>query len=297
MSFAGQVPIVLICLLIVTRDIPSSPPPQDEEAAAQDDISNSNGNKRKPGLRNFDVPGLLTFLITIITFLLFLNIAGQKLPFTHPLILTVAAISITSATLFFLLETIWSPSPLIPLAQIWKNGVAPFCLGQILLFIATVGLVVQIPSFFIRTQSTTNSQAAAHLIPLTIGCAVGGLLSGQIINRTHRYKPLSLFSVSLNTVSHLLVFFTWQYGANFISSLVVFITGLAHGLVISTQFVGMSARLDKTIVASSVSVYYLCQNLGMIGGACLGEAVEGGVFSQVLRKNGLTSEVSTSHSV
>ncbi|BCR86287.1 uncharacterized protein ACHE_30274A [Aspergillus chevalieri] len=291
MSFAGQVPIVLICLLIVTRDIPSSPPPQDEEAAAQDDISNSNGNKRKPGLRNFDVPGLLTFLITIITFLLFLNIAGQKLPFTHPLILTVAAISITSATLFFLLETIWSPSPLIPLAQIWKNGVAPFCLGQILLFIATVGLVVQIPSFFIRTQSTTNSQAAAHLIPLTIGCAVGGLLSGQIINRTHRYKPLSLFSVSLNTVSHLLVFFTWQYGANFISSLVVFITGLAHGLVISTQFVGMSARLDKTIVASSVSVYYLCQNLGMIGGACLGEAVEGGVFSQVLRKNGLTSEV------
>lgn len=51
------------------------------------------------------------------------------------------------------------------------------------------------------------------------------------------------------------------------------------------------------MVASSVSVYYLCQELGMIGGACLGGAVEGGVFSALLRKNGLRSEVSTSFSI
>ena len=292
MSFVGQVPIVLICLLTVTRDIPSSTPPQDEEATAQDETRNSNGTERERGLRNFDLPGLIIFLTTIVTFLLFLNLAGQKLPFTHPLALTIVTISIASAMLFFVVETIWSPNPLIPLSQIWENGVAPFCLGQVFLFIALVGLVAQIPSFFIRTQSTTNTQAAAHLIPLTIGCAVGGLLSGQIINRTHRYKPLSLFSISLNTLSHLLILFTWRHGANTTSSLMIFITGLAHGLVISTQFVGMSARVDKTMVASSVSVYYLCQNLGMIGGACLGGAVEVGVFSQLLRKNGLASDVS-----
>ncbi|OJJ79033.1 uncharacterized protein ASPGLDRAFT_1076543 [Aspergillus glaucus CBS 516.65] len=299
MSFAGQVPIVLICLLIVTREIPSPPPPQDEETTVQGETSNSNDDANgepsskpttKPGIQNFDIPGLITFLTTIITFL-FLNLASQKLPITHPLVLTIAAISIISATLFFLIETIWSPSPLIPLTQIWRNGVAPFCLGQVSLFIALVGLVAQIPSFFIRTQSTTNTQAAAHLIPLTIGCAVGGLLSGQIINRTHRYKPLSLFSVSLNTLSHLLIFVTWRHGASTTSSLVVFITGLAHGLVISTQFIGMSARVEKSMVASSVSAYYLCQELGTIGGACLGGAVEGGVFRQLLQKNGLGSEV------
>lgn len=47
------------------------------------------------------------------------------------------------------------------------------------------------------------------------------------------------------------------------------------------------------MVASSVSAYYLCQELGMIGGACLGGAVEGGVFRQLLQKNGLGSEVSS----
>lgn len=299
MSFASQVPIVLICLLIVTRKIPSSPPPQDEEAAEASNGSNNANEEipsepsKKAGLQNFDIPGLITFLSTIITFLLFLNLAGQKLAFTNPIVLIIAAISTISATLFFLIETIWSPSPLIPFTQIWNNGVAPFCLGQVFLFIALVGLVAQIPSFFIRTQFTTNTQAAAHLIPLTIGCAVGGLLSGQIINRTHRYKPLSMLSIALNTLSHLLIFFTWQHGANTTSSLVVFITGLAHGLIISTQFIGMSARVDKGMVASSVSVYYLCQELGMIGGACLGGAVEGGVFSHLLRKNGLRSEVSS----
>lgn len=303
MSFAGQVPIVLICLLIVTREIPSSPSPQDEEAAEVNNGDN-HANEEDPsefspkmGLHKFDVPGLLAFLTTIITFLLFLNLAGQKLPWTHPIVLTIAAISVASGTLFFFIETIWTSSPLIPLSQIWKNGVAPFCLGQVFLFIALVGLVAQIPSFFVRTQSTTNTRAAAHLIPLTIGCAVGGLLSGQIINRMHRYKPLSLFSISLNTLSHLLIFFAWRHGASTFSSLVVFITGLAHGLVISTQFIGMSARVEKSMVASSVSAYYLCQELGMIGGACLDGAVEGGVFSHLLRKNGLKSDVSASFSI
>lgn len=51
------------------------------------------------------------------------------------------------------------------------------------------------------------------------------------------------------------------------------------------------------MVASSVSAYYLCQELGMIGGACLDGAVEGGVFSHLLRKNGLKSDVSASFSI
>lgn len=303
-SFAGQVPIVLICLSIVTREIPSSPqenaPAHDEEATeatahgeASDNTPYSNERPSKPK-PNSDILGLLTFLATVITFLLFLNITGQKLPPTHPLVITIAALCIISTTLFFLIETIWSPCPLIPLTQIWKNGVAPFCLGQIFLFIALVGLVAQIPDFFIRTQSNTNTQAAAHLIPLTIGCAVGSLLSGQIINRTHRYKPLSLVSIILNTASHLLVLFTWRHGASTLSSSLVFITGLAHGLVISTQFIGMSARVEKEMVASAVSVYYLCQELGMIGGACLGGAVEGVVLRGSLKAKGMSGEVSIS---
>lgn len=45
-------------------------------------------------------------------------------------------------------------------------------------------LLVQVTDYFIRTQYATNAEAAAHLLPMTIGCAMGGLLSGQIINRS-----------------------------------------------------------------------------------------------------------------
>lgn len=125
-------PIVLACLVIVKREIPSSLPLQDEEAPGKP--------ATQSGTQAFDVPGLIAFLATIITFLVFLNMAGQKLPWTHPLVISIAVVCAISATLFFLLETVWSPSPLIPLAQIWESGVGPFCLGQVFLFVALVGV-------------------------------------------------------------------------------------------------------------------------------------------------------------
>lgn len=139
-------PIVLVCLVIVKQEIPSSSPPQDEEAPAPVDQLNSNSEEAssKPATQSetqaFDIPGLIAFLATIITFLVFLNVAGQKLSWTHPLVISIAVVCAVSATLFFLFETVWSPSPLIPLAQIWESGVGPFCLGQVFLFIALVGV-------------------------------------------------------------------------------------------------------------------------------------------------------------
>ena len=44
----------------------------------------------------------------------------------------------------------------------------------------------------------------------------------------------------------------------------------------------MSARASKSQVASAVSTYYLCQQLGMMGGAFLGAAVKGGVLGGML---------------
>lgn len=122
------------------------------------------------------------------------------------------------------------------------------------------------------------------------------------IPRTHRYKPLSIISMILNTTSHLLVFFTWRHGANTPASLSVFVVGLAHGLVISTQFIGMSARASKAQVASAVSTYYLCQELGMIVGASSSAALEGGIFRGQLEGNipgdgtGMKNKVSVSGS-
>lgn len=44
----------------------------------------------------------------------------------------------------------------------------------------------------------------------------------------------------------------------------------------------MSARASKSQVASAVSTYYLCQQLGMMGGAFLGAAVKGGILGGML---------------
>lgn len=47
----------------------------------------------------------------------------------------------------------------------------------------------------------------------------------------------------------------------------------------------MSARASKAQVASAVSTYYLCQELGMIVGASSSAALEGGIFRGQLEGN------------
>ena len=153
-------PIVLICLAIVQIEIPSSrPPAHDEEPSTPTPENNNNTNtystinedpskvKKPSTAQSFDIPGLLTFILTIVTFLIFLNTAGQKLPWTHPFVISTAVICGISATLFFLIETVWSPAPLIPLAQIWDSGVGLFCLAQVFIFIAIVGVCIPTLSY------------------------------------------------------------------------------------------------------------------------------------------------------
>ena len=149
-------PIVLICLAIVQIEIPSSlSPAHNEEPSTSTPEDNndtntytnnedpSNSKPKKPTTtQSFDIPGLLTFILTIITVLIFLNTAGQKLPWTHPLVIATAVICSISATLFFLIETVWSPAPLIPLVQIWESGVGLFCLAQVFIFVALVAVCI-----------------------------------------------------------------------------------------------------------------------------------------------------------
>lgn len=102
------------------------------------------------------------------------------------------------------------------------------------------------------------------------------------ISRTSRYKTLSIISLSIGLFSYLLITIRWRHGTNVWESFYVFPVGLGFGMILSTQFVGLTASAPKAQSTTAVSVYYLSQQIGSIIGIATSAALLRYVFSHTL---------------
>ncbi|KAL8954453.1 MAG: hypothetical protein Q9183_007112, partial [Haloplaca sp. 2 TL-2023] len=145
-------------------------------------------------------------------------------------------------------------------------------------------LVSNIASYFVRTENASNSIAALHITPAPVGNAIGAIVGGALIHRTKRYKLLSVIASSLCTASFILILLRWHGRISIWESLYPFPAALGVGLLNSTQFVGVSAAVEKPLLAKTISVFFLSQQIGMIIGAGGSSALLRRVFKDELVK-------------
>ena len=129
-SFGGQAPLALVCLTAVTLKLkPDSP------------VSKARGSGRlKALLRNLDWLGAILSALCITTGLGAISLGGQKLPWSHPLIILALIVCLISAALFMLTERYHAKFPLLPPKLITHNGIGLICVIQILLCAARFGV-------------------------------------------------------------------------------------------------------------------------------------------------------------
>ena len=99
---------------------------------------------------------------------------------------------------------------------------------------------------------------------------IGAMIS---ISRTYRYKTLSLVSLAICSLSYVLIGLRWRHGTNFWESLYTFPAGLGFGMILSTQFIGLSVSVPERQTATAVSTYYLCQQVGILVGVGASAAI------------------------
>lgn len=82
-----------------------------------------------------------------------------------------------------------------------------------------------------------------------------------------------MVSVLISILSHLLIALRWRHGTNVWESSYVFPAGLGAGMVLSTQFIALSASAPRPQLATAMGMYYLCQQFGRILGVSLSTAI------------------------
>lgn len=86
-------------------------------------------------------------------------------------------------------------------------------------------------------------------------------------HRTKRYKTLSIIAATICVVSFTLILLRWRGPVSVWESLYIFPASFGLGLLNSTQFVGVSAAVEKSQLATTIGIFFLSQQIGMMIGA------------------------------
>ncbi|KAL8709499.1 MAG: hypothetical protein Q9220_005741 [cf. Caloplaca sp. 1 TL-2023] len=182
-TFLAQAVIVAVLFIVaLSQSLPS------------DADSPSKPSKKKK--RQLDVPGLLTFALTMAAFLLLVDRGSKDQPLHVVIILSVMTAAFAIA--FLLIEKFWATSPLIPLSLLKEGGAGFNFAVQILVLVAQFGMLSNLASYFTRTENATNAVAALHILPAPFGNAIGALVGGKLISK---YDPPLTFTSSV-ALSH-----------------------------------------------------------------------------------------------
>ncbi|CAI6228775.1 unnamed protein product [Periconia digitata] len=275
-SFIGQTPIASVAIILIIFMIPSHTQAPEE----------SEGTEEPKGSRlaRVDLLGATFMTLAILGFLLPLQIAGDRVPWSHPLILGFLGAACIFLGLFLVTEHRFAKEPIIPLSLLVQKDMVLSLIIMVAQATAQVGLMIIIPLYFQITTEASNSEAGAHLVPGVIGNAVGGLLAGSLIHRTGRYKLLTLFALFFACIGYVLFILRWHGHINWFESLYNFPGGFGMGVVNSTLFVGIQAAIDPEHSAVAASTLYFAGLVGCMTGMAGTSAVLQGFLRIALER-------------
>lgn len=98
-------------------------------------------------------------------------------------------------------------------------------------------------------------------------------------------KALSILGLSLGILIYFLIALQWTSGARVYEALYTFLAGFAHGMLHSAMFGALAACCSKSMVASSITSFHLCQQVGSILGTGISTAALQGIFRASLSRD------------
>ena len=171
--FYVNIPIGLIALAVIWRLLPNI---RHTERAGR-----------------IDYLGVVTLTLGLVPLLIGFTVA-ENTGFGDPWFWIWAGAGALFLAIFILVER-RSPEPVIPL-HLFRNRT--FSSSMVSIFFATFGfgaLIIFLPFYFLIVEGATTTESGYRFLPFMFGLILTSILSGQIVSRTGRYKPVILVGI------------------------------------------------------------------------------------------------------
>lgn len=212
-----------------------------------------------------------TFLMLgLVPFVLALQLDKTAYPWDGAVTLGAFGVSAVFLVLF-VLRSLGNRSPILDLT-LFRGRV--FTMANISLFFlgaAFLASVVFLPLFLVQVLGVSATRAGVSLIPLSLGAVFGAILSGQLVSRIGRYRPLMLIGGAILTVGMYLLSTMGSDVSYLTVTLYMVIVGLGVGpsLPLYTLAIQNAVDVGKVGQATSASQFFR-QIGGTVGVAIMG---------------------------
>jgi EmrB/QacA subfamily drug resistance transporter len=227
--------------------------------------------------RPLDLLSVATLMGTLVPLVLALQLDKTVSPWTGPTVLGLLATSLLLG-IAFVGRSLRSENPVIDLGlfrvrTFTTANVASFLFGG-----AFLSTVIFLPLWMVNVVGVSATGAGVSLIPLSLGTTFGAILSGQLVSRLGRYKPLMFAGGAVFFVGMLMLALMGPDVSYAQVTITMVVVGLGIGPTLPLFTLAVQNAVDPRQVGQATSA---SQFFRQIGGA-VGAAVMGSVLAGAL---------------
>lgn len=167
------------------------------------------------------------------------------------------------------------PEPLVPPRILFETTTILAVVGSVAVGIAQFGTAVFLSQFFQTAQGFSPTQAGLLMLPLIVGSMIGATVSGQIISRTGRWKPVMMIGAGSLILGLALMGPTHHDTPVWHLSLFMVLMGLGQGALMQNLVLVVQNTVDVTDIGAASGVVTFFRSLG----GTIGIAVLGAILS------------------
>ncbi len=207
-----------------------------------------------------DIVGAILIVLASVSFMLALNIAGVRYPWTSLPILALFAVALLMGCLFVVRLTT-APEPLIPISILNHPIVRYAIVANAFGWGSIIGLNVVLPMYLQGVMGLSPTSAGLSLVVLMVALNSSAALAGQVLGRVRHYKLLPMIGLLISVAA--VTTLAWQADrmTPLTFELLVILTGIGFGPLPSLTSVAMQNVVPRHQLGISIGTMTFTRNL------------------------------------
>ncbi|KAI4196502.1 MAG: hypothetical protein LQ346_003207 [Caloplaca aetnensis] len=262
-AFWIQIPAFVVCGGTSYLAVPKSLGPQ---------LGKRSNGAWKALVKTFDVAGMSVLALSVTCLILYLNLGGVVLPWSHPALIASLIASVISGGLFVVIES-RVQYPVMPLRLLLGAPRANINYVNFLGSIIMAAILFNAPLFFEAVKHDSPTVAGLRLIAPFLALTVSGFLSCMTMCSVGRIRPGMLFGAVMMLAGTVCIGFMSQEVSSWVSLVLLLPSSLGQGFLFPASVLFLlraSLPAEHAVVTSTLLLW---RRLGSVVGVAVSTLV------------------------
>lgn len=244
---------------------------------------NLNPHQGKPfreHVREFDFVGLILIIGGVVCILIGFNYSENSWDSAAtiaPLVIGVVLLVLAAV------NEIFTPrSPIVPPRLFRVRTTAFISISVFLHAIAFFSGTFYLPVYY-QVLGASATMSGVRMLPFSLGSSFMSVLSGQIVARTGRWRPVMWVAWGVFTLGYGLMIMLSESSSNGVKEAIPLIGALGLGCLFQTPLIGLQAAMPLKDMATTTATFGFLRLLGGSMGVTIGDAVLSGVLQRKVK--------------